>query len=76
MLNQFEATQIKSLVEKLKSKGVNIDEATVKNAIANFPQVVQKIEAILTSNEPDRLTKIKTLLTKAASGELTGETTK
>ncbi len=69
MLNQFEDMILGTLIAKLKTHGLNVDEETIKKAIANSPQIVQQIESILlASTSQDRLTKISALINQAAQG--------
>ena len=75
MLNQFEDMIINTLVQKLNSHGINLDAETVKKAVANSPQVIAQVEAILlASSSEDRLEKIKTLISQAAQGNNSGTT--
>jgi hypothetical protein len=74
MLNKVEDMVIDKLVQQLNSHGINIDEATIKKAIENSPQIVAQIEVILaTPGTADKIAKIKTLLLQSASGSGTTE---
>lgn len=67
MLNQFEDMVIGKLVQQLNSHGINIDGDTIKKAIANSPQIVTQIEAILaTPGTEDKITKITALIQSSA----------
>lgn len=77
MFNQFEDMIVSTLVQKLNAHGLNLNEETVKKAIANSPQIVQQIESILlASSSQDRLAKISALISQAAKGETTTTTEK
>ena len=67
MFEQFENMILNTLVQKLNAHGINLDVETLKNAIANSPQVVQQIESILlSSSSQEKLEKIKALIAQAA----------
>ncbi len=68
MLNKFEDMIIGKMVQQLNDHGINIDSDTIKKAIANSPQIVGQIEAILaTPGAQDKISKINELLHSAAS---------
>lgn len=69
MFEQFENMLLNPLVEKLNAHGIKIDAETIKKAVANSPQIVTQIEAILmSSNSQEKLEKIKALITQASGG--------
>jgi hypothetical protein len=74
MLNEIEDMLINKFIQKLSEHGVQIDAATIKKAIANSPQIIQQVEAIMQSNSQDRFPKIIALIKQAAGNASSGST--
>lgn len=68
MFNQIEGVIVTKLVQQLNSHGINVSEETVKQAIANSPQIVAQVEAILaTPGTQDKVAKITALIKSAST---------
>lgn len=63
------------MIQELQSMGIDTD--TLKKALENFPPVAQQIQTILASSDSNqvKITKITSLVTKAARGTATADTT-
>jgi hypothetical protein len=75
MFSQFEDMLLTPLVKKMNEHGVNVDAETVKRAVANSPQVVAQIEAaLLAGTSEEKMQKILAIITQAAQGGGTSQT--
>lgn len=75
MFDKIKNFFVGTIQQELEKLGYSIDQETLNKALSNAPQLAQQIQAIWSSGDPDKMSKIYNLIMSAAQSTSTTTTT-
>lgn len=71
MFDKIKSFFVNTIQQELQKLGYSIDQETLNKALSNAPQLAQQIQTIWASGDPDKMSKIYTLIINAANSAST-----